>query len=505
MRKHFALLATVCLLCALEFLQAGMIAFGAVPIRGEIEASPEEYSLVAALYACIAVVVIAQQRWLIERLGWRSYTLGSLGVYIVGALVCSLSGHLWSFAVGRVVMGIGGGAFMTMARTMVNLMPPGPERFSGIKVFAAGLAGGTAAAPLIASLAVTHDNWQAIFWVLILIAGLAGLLSLSFLPSQPPSQAVRSQTGVARILLLATGSFFLLYTLQRSYYDFYNDTSILLIFGVLAAIAVYVFFHVEHRHERPLLRIRDLTTPRYLSGVALFSFCYLVVGANSYMIPIYLQSGLGYAWETIGRFQALGLAASLLTWVVMARMLPQHSAPKKFFVAGFLALAGFGWQLASLSPDAEMWWDILPPLALNGCFVMLVLATAAMQTFADVGREETLFSHAQQVKTMLGQLALAMGTSLATVFLQWRSTVQYGSLNVRLVPGDPALSDHLQRLSGYFAASHDASQSSQMAWASLGQQLARQSTLLASIEYFWIVGWIALLALAVSASQRVFR
>ena len=75
-RKHGALLATVCLLCGLEFLQTGMIAFASVPIRGEIDASPEEYSLVAALYACVAVVVIAKQRWLTERLGWRNYMIG---------------------------------------------------------------------------------------------------------------------------------------------------------------------------------------------------------------------------------------------------------------------------------------------------------------------------------------------------------------------------------------------------------------------------------------------
>jgi len=40
-RKNAALLMTVGLLCALEYLQAGMIAFASAPIRGEIDASPE--------------------------------------------------------------------------------------------------------------------------------------------------------------------------------------------------------------------------------------------------------------------------------------------------------------------------------------------------------------------------------------------------------------------------------------------------------------------------------
>lgn len=61
-RRYPALLSTIALMCALDFLQSGMIAFASVPIRGEIDASPEEYSLIAALYACVAVVVIAKQR-----------------------------------------------------------------------------------------------------------------------------------------------------------------------------------------------------------------------------------------------------------------------------------------------------------------------------------------------------------------------------------------------------------------------------------------------------------
>lgn len=140
-RRHAALLSAVTLLVALEYLQAGMIAFASAPIRGEIEASPEEFSLVAALYACIAVVVISKQHWLTERLGWRTFMLATIGVYVLGAFVCGVSTDLTTFTAGRVVMALGGASFMTSARLMINMLP-GPGRFTGIKVFATGLAGG---------------------------------------------------------------------------------------------------------------------------------------------------------------------------------------------------------------------------------------------------------------------------------------------------------------------------------------------------------------------------
>jgi Na+/melibiose symporter-like transporter len=147
---------------------------------------------------------------------------------------------------------------------------------------------------------------------------------------------------------------------------------------------------------------------RYVLGVALFCFTYILLGSNNYILPYFLQTGLGYSWDTIGTFQAFGLAGALITWIVMAVLIPKFPSPKKFFVAGFIALCGFGWLLSSLTPSANMWSNILPALILNGCFVMLVLATAAMQTFRDVTHHDTLFAHAYQIKSMLGQIAISI-------------------------------------------------------------------------------------------------
>ena len=70
--REKTLLATIFVLNAIEFLQAGMIAFGAGPIMGEIGASPEEFTLATVVYAVVAIAAISKQGWLVERLGWRS-------------------------------------------------------------------------------------------------------------------------------------------------------------------------------------------------------------------------------------------------------------------------------------------------------------------------------------------------------------------------------------------------------------------------------------------------
>jgi MFS family permease len=504
-RKNAALLVAVGLLCALEYLQAGMIAFASAPIRGEIDASPEEFTLVAALYACIAVVVISKQRWLVERLGWRNFMLGSISIYVVGAFVCGVSDDLTSFTVGRVIMALGGASFMTSARLMVNLLPPGPGRFVGVKVFATGLASGTAAAPFLSSLVVVEDTWHAIFWLLMAGAVVAGFLCTRFLPDTAIEEDERSPSSPGNILLLSVSTFFLLYVLQRSYYDFYNETVILLAFALLAALGVYIFFHAEHAKHTPFLKVRDLMQSRYILGVALFCFTYIVLGSNNYILPYFLQTALGYSWDTIGTFQAFGLAGALLTWIVMAFVIPKHPGPKKFFVAGFAALISFGLLLSSLTPDADMWANILPALILNGCFVMLVLATAAMQTFRDVTHHDTLFAHAYQIKSMLGQIAMALGTTVATLFLQWRTTLQYSNLNGHFNSSDPIYQANTQLLAQSLTPAMGAGPANQLSVMALGQNLHQQATLVACMEYFWVIIVIASIALGVSVIQKTFK
>ena len=169
-------------------------------------------------------------------------------------------------------------------------------------------------------------------------------------------------------------------------------------------------------------------------------------------------------------------------------VIPKYPGPKKFFVIGFSALISFGLLLASLTLDANMWTNILPALVLNGCFVMLVLATAAMQTFRDVTHHDALFAHAYQIKSMLGQIAMAIGTTVATLFLQWRTTLQYNNLNGHFNAGDPLYQESTQRLAQALTPAVGAGPANQISVATLAQELHQQATLIASMEYFWEIG-----------------
>lgn len=171
---------------------------------------------------------------------------------------------------------------------------------------------------------------------------------------------------------------------------------------------------------------------------------------------------------------------------------------------GFLALAGFGWQLSRLDAHADAWSDILPALVGNGMFLMLVMATTAIQTFRDVQHDETVLSNAQQLKNMVAQFGMALGVALATVSLQWRTAGHLQVLEGRAGGEVPALEPTLQ-LADALAGSAGSSPGLSPVAVQLGEDLARQATFLACLDYFSVVALVGVAGALVMAGQRLMK
>ncbi|MFC5525870.1 MFS transporter [Rhodanobacter ginsengisoli] len=500
------LYATIFVLTAIEFLQLSMVAFGAGPIMGEVSITPEDFSLIAAVYASVAILVISMQRWFVTRLGGRLFIQCAAVVSLLGAVLCATSHDFASFLLGRVVMALGGGAFFTSARMIIHHALAGPRRFTGIKSLAYGVALCIAAGPWLAAQAVSNDTWSAIFWLLAILDGLAFVLASSSLTSDLRGyEEGRSDWNPWLQVLLVGGSFALLYALQRFYYDFYGDVLYVAATLVAALVALLAYAHHQRKNERPLLHLRPMLHLRYLAGVTLFLFAYLMLGANNYVVPSMLLRSLGYSWETVGHFEALGALAAVATFTVVARLLPKHPAPRKYWITGFLALATFGVLLARLDPAASPWLHILPALACYNIFLLTVLPITAMQAFRQMEGDETLFSNAQQVKNMLAQAGIALGISVATLGQQWRATVHYNVLNAQVTPDNPVYLATIRHLQGALTPSVGPSEAARIAVAEVARMLARQSALLANIDHFRLIAVLGVLGVAVTLLQRVFR
>lgn len=105
-RQRQAHLLTVTALVFLEYLQSVMASFSSRYIMGGIEAAPEEFSLAAAAYAGVAVVMLFKHRVLVQRWGYRRFIRFSLLVFALGALMSGLASDAHRLLAGHAPTGV---------------------------------------------------------------------------------------------------------------------------------------------------------------------------------------------------------------------------------------------------------------------------------------------------------------------------------------------------------------------------------------------------------------
>lgn len=504
--SDFWLCTTIAALTAIEFLQLSMTAFAAGPIMGELGLSPEDFSLIAAVYASVAVLVISMQRWLVEWLGARRFICVSTAVSALGSVLCATSHDYRSFLIGRIVMAVGGGALFTSARMIIQHLMPGRRRFVGIRALGTSLALGLAAGPWLASEAVSAEHWSAIYW--LVACGGVGACALAWATLPPMEPGRGDRPSLLRMELqvpLAAGIFALLYGLQRMYYDFFGDVGFAALVMASAVVSLLGYAWHQYRARYPLLQVRRMLHLRYLAGMALFGFGYLMLGANNYVLPSMLLRTFGFAWQTVGQFEAIGLLAAVVTILVVTWLVPRYPAPRKYLVVGFAALALFGASLARLDPDADLWRHVLPAIVLYSIFLLTVMPIAAMQSFRELENDERAFANAQQLKNMMAQAGIALGITLATLGQQWRTVVHYAVLNARVSQSDPRFTLVFDRLHEALLHVVGPAQAAPLATGLIARQLAQQASMLANIDHFACIAILGVAGIAVTLVQKVFR
>jgi hypothetical protein len=148
---------------------------------------------------------------------------------------------------------------------------------------------------------------------------------------------------------------------------------------------------------------------------------------------------------------------------------------------------------------------VLPALALNSVFLLTVLPVTAMQTFREMEHDESVFSHAQQLKNMMAQAGIAIGITLATIGQQWRTAVHYSTLSAQVNPYNPVFDATIEQLQRAFAASMAPAEAAKAALARVAQMLAQQASMLANIDHFAAIAVLGTLGIAVILRQKVFR
>ena len=499
-QRQTLLMMLLALATGVEFLENIMFVFASSHIVGGIDADPRSFALVQAAYAVGSMLMILKQQWLAQRFGYRYYLTGSLLLFMAGTLGAATSTGLAQMVAARFVQGVGGGALFTSCRILVNLMFGPADRPRATRIFMLGIFGASALGPAFAAELVERGVWQDVFYGVLPFAALATLGAWLLLPDAEPREDVGGP-ALGPLLLFGVAIVALQASLTEARFDLFSHPARVAVVAALALALLAGFLWHQWHHATPVLRLRALRHPVYLTGLAMYFVYYMISNLSGYVFPIYAEQALRFPLATTGWLNTLAATISLAGIWCYLRVARHLKHKKPVMVAGLLLMAGAMTWFSMMPPDVGP-VALLPGLVGKGLFGVMVIIPIAGLTFRSLADDDD-FAHGYRSKNLMRQIASSFASALGAVLLQNRQFAVHTSLTNAIGQRPAEAAQWLESAQkALMARGFDTGQAHVGALAQLATIADQQARLIACEDLYRLIAVLALVAAIGMFAQR---
>lgn len=302
-------------------------------------------------YSLAMGMIMPLTAFLITRFPTKRLYLTGIGAFIAGLLVSIFAGDFALMMVGRVLQACGNGVLMTAAQVVIMTIYPIKKRGTMMGTYGLATTAAPVVAPTIAGLMIDAFGWKSIFYVSLVIMILSFIISCIVFDDVLELQDKKFDVVSFVESIVAFGGV----TLGIGNLSTFGILSIEAGVPLLLGAVVCVFFVTRQcRLEKPFLDVKILVNRNYAVSVISSMVLYLVMMGSSVMMPLYVQSVMGYSAVVSG---LVTLPGSLATALVspFAGKLYDEIGIKKIFVAGAAALVISNMGMFFLSMETPLW------------------------------------------------------------------------------------------------------------------------------------------------------
>jgi DHA2 family multidrug resistance protein len=412
-------LFAVMLAMILELIDTSIVNVALPDMMGNLGATIDEIGWVVTGYIISNVIVIPLTPWLSNRFGRKRYITTSVLIFVVASALCGISTSLVELVVFRVIQGLGGGALISTAQTvMVESFPPHRQGL-GQGLFGVGAMLGPSLGPTLGGWITSNFSWPWIFYINVPLGLVAAALCALYLENPPHYVRRPMKVDYVGLVLLIVGVGALQTVFERGHRLDWFESELITWLSVAAAAAIVLFVWRELTTDEPMvdlhvLRHRSLAISCVL-GVAMGMGLFGVI----FLFPVYSQTLLGWtAWQT----GMAVLPGSLMTAVSMflAGRVIWRTGPAPLYLGGgvvfVIALSGMmSWNHLS------GWDDVLPAqlargVAMGLMFVPLSMAALRMLPPQEVPKAAGLYN-------LFRQLGGSFGIAVLGTLLDYRTRI----------------------------------------------------------------------------------
>lgn len=356
-------------------------------------------------FTLVNAIMIPITAYLTDRYSTRNLFVAAMGIFTVGSL---LAGWGPSFPVllgGRLLQAAGAGILMPMVMTVLMLTFPIDKRGSAMGLFGVVIAFAPAIGPTVAGLVIDNASWHDMFFI---IAGLSAIVIVwsLFVLERTPAPDKQTTLDKPSVVLSSLGFGCLLYGF--SVIGSYGISVQAAVASVVGIASLVFFFRRQLKMENPMLQVRVLANRKFLIGTIIGMLVQASLLAAGILLPIYLQSLLGYSATVSGLVILPGAIVMGAMGPIAGRLFDKHG-PRVLSLVGLSMLTLTTFAMAFLGDSTGVvYLTILYTVRLFS----LALVNMPITTWAMNALDNSLINHGTSVNNTFRQVAGSLGTAV---------------------------------------------------------------------------------------------
>lgn len=381
-------------------------------IAQDMHRSPFSMQLAVIGYTLTVALLIPLSGWLADRFGTRRTFLSAVTIFVLGSLLCALSTSLPQLVASRVTQGIGGAMMVPISRlTLMRAY----KREDFVHVFnfitIPGLIG-PIMGPILGGWIVTCASWHWIFLINVPLGILGVLYGLKVFPD---FRLARGPFDVKGFLLIGIGVLAMTAGLELTGGKA-KASAPWAAAALVAASFLCIYAYVRHARQSasPLINLKVFKTRTFSVGIAGNVVARLGIGSIPFLVPLFLQVGLGYPADIAGLLMLTPAMASIITKTVVLRVLGRFGY-RRTLIFLTLSIGGVFMLTALQQPETSM-LPIIAQLFIQGLLMSGQFTAMNTITLGDIPAE--MASDGNSLLSVSQNLSLSFGVAISTALLR---------------------------------------------------------------------------------------
>ena len=476
----------------IEIVDTSVVNVSLDHIRGSLSAGIDESTWTITSYLVSNAIIIPMTGWLSRLFGRKRYLIFSISMFTLSSLLCGSAWNLQSLVFFRILQGIGGGALQPISQSILLETFPPRQHGMAMAIFGIGIMFGPIIGPLLGGWITDNWSWHWIFFINIPI-GIISILMVLFVIVDPPyMKRLKMKIDYWGLAFLAIGLGCLQIVLDKGQREDWFSSSFITWLSLTSLVSLILFVIVEFFTEHPIVNLRIFKKLTFSTGNVVMFFAFFNLLGSIVLLPIYLQTLMGYTSTLAGLVLGPGGIATLIAMPIAGRLVTKIN-PKAILAFGIIMAAYSTYLMSQFNLLADfntiIWPRVVLGVGMGFLFIPLTTLTMSAIRKEDMGNASAIYN-------LLRNLGGSFGVAFVTTMLARRAQLHQVHLVEYLTPFDTSYQLTLSRADQFLQhMGFDASTAQQGSLSVIHGQLLRQASMLSFNDAFYILSLLLICTL----------